>query len=498
MDRTSSSKSGVTEAGLPWWMSLKVNALPVVVNSGNGVGGYLAGGARLDEAELQEFLATAMPRLKSQLTEANFLEPVVITENEGDILKLRDELRGDVDVLVPLSAGHIIHRGWRHTVPIEVRLGAVGRPIVRLNYMVWDFLALDTVAALKAGGTEAYFADTPAKANEILRIKRVRKALEKTKIAVFETVKSPSWPIGLAVPTNIVDPRLIKDKIGIDATYVPLSRLKEIVESIPETEAQAVASDWVAKATEVSDVFREGETGPKWIAQEARLYLGLKQVVSSLGFTAISGCLGPCMGTPPIFENQCRPCLAFTMLKDEGVPCGCEADQNTMLAMIMLMYLAGKPADMGNTLIPTYTDDHMEDWMVPNPGPDVIAISHAVTPTRMSGFDKPADPYSIRGAHCSWCYGTCGYVELKKGQEVTVARLGPRAERMLIAEGIIDSTHMTVVEGNRNAAYVKVKNRSDFFDKQSEFGNHLTFVYGREGDALGRLCQSFGIEPVFA
>ncbi len=57
---------------------------------------------------------------------------------------------------------------------------------------------------------------------------------------------------------------------------------------------------------------------------------------------------------------------------------------------------------------------------------------------------------------------------------------------------------MTPVEGNRNATYIRIKDRDDFYEKQSLVGNHLTFVYGSVGEELASLCKDLGIEPVIA
>jgi L-fucose isomerase-like protein len=222
----------------------------------------------------------------------------------------------------------------------------------------------------------------------------------------------------------------------------------------------------------------------------------MKRLMEQHGCTAWSGCHDTGHMWDPEFTAP--PCFSFVRLKDEGYPCGCEADQGALLAMIMLMYLAEAPADMGNCVIPTYTDNHMEDWQMPTPGPNIVIISHSVTPLKMDGFDKPDALYSICGTHCSTCNAINNYVELREGQPVTIARLGPVAKYMFIAEGIIDSTHMTPVEGNRNAAYIRVKDRDDFYEKQSLVGNHLTFVYGSVGDELADLCRELGIEPVIA
>jgi len=473
---------------LPWWLTLKVNVLPIFINSGSELVGD---GVPLDKKELEQFMESTMKKLQSALTEANLLEPTVITDYT-DLSAFRNELKGDVEVLLPITAGHVFHKGWRHSTPVEVTLADIGKPILRPAMTTWDFLGLEAVAALRAHGAEAYFAPSLARANQILKIMRVKKALSRTKVAIFGYPHSRRVMIQSGVPTNIVDPALIKEKTGVDVEYYPLDRFFKKVKEIPDDEVRATAEEWIKGAAKIEPVFRKDEVDRKHIENSARIYLGLKRTMEESGYTAIAGCAAPGQAIPPHYP----PCFGFVVLKDMGVPCVCEADLNAGIAMIMLMYISGKPADMGNVLIPTYTDDHMEDWMIPNPGSNTIIISHSVTPTKMEGFDKPASEYRICGTHCSACYGINSYVELRKGQDVTIARVSPKLDKMLIAEGVIEDTRMTIAEGNRNAVYIRVKNRDDFFEKQSEFGNHLTYVYGRYGREMCELCRFLNIEPV--
>jgi len=476
------------QGSLPWWLNIKVNVLPIFINSGSELVGD---GVPLDKEELEGFIENTMTKLRSTLTEANLLEPAVITDY-SDMLAFREELKGNVEVLLPMTAGPVFHKGWRHSTPMEVMLADVGKPILRPAMTTWDFLGLEAVAALRAHGAEAYFAPSLERANQILKIMRVKKALSRTKVGVFGYPHSRRVMILSGIPTNIVDPALIKEKTGVEVEYYPLDRFYKKVREVPYDEVQATADEWIKGATKIEPVFREGEVDRKHIENSARIYLALKRVMEESGYTALSGCAAPGRAIPGHYP----PCFGFVVLKDMGVPCACEADMNALLAMIMLMYISGKPADMGNVLIPTYTDDHMEDWMIPNPGPNTIIISHSVTPTKMDGFDKPRSEYRICGTHCSACYGINSYVELRKGQDVTIARMGPKLDKMLIAEGVIEDTRMTIAEGNRNAVYIRVKNRDELFEKQSDFGNHLTYVYGKYAREMCELCRFLNIEPV--
>ncbi|MEM3648125.1 MAG: hypothetical protein QW506_03045 [Thermoproteota archaeon] len=119
------------------------------------------------------------------------------------------------------------------------------------------------------------------------------------------------------------------------------------------------------------------------------------------------------------------PCFAYVTLRDEAVPAACEADIISLLSMIILHYLTGKPSFMGNTLADLENNRLM--------------ISHCVAPTKMAGYDEPALPYVLRNQHWGLPAGVLSaFVPMNPGQEVTVCRLDGELKNMLITKGVIE------------------------------------------------------------
>ena len=76
-------------------------------------------------------------------------------------------------------------------------------------------------------------------------------------------------------------------------------------------------------------------------------------------------------------ERKFTPCMCHSLMKDEGIPSGCEEDLNALLAMTILQYAAHRPAFMGN---PNHETD------------ELLRIHHAVPALCMNGYGtKPLE-----------------------------------------------------------------------------------------------------------
>jgi L-fucose isomerase-like protein len=113
----------------------------------------------------------------------------------------------------------------------------------------------------------------------------------------------------------------------------------------------------------------------------------------------------------------------------------------------------------------------------------------------MDGVEKSAHPYMICGTFYSSDWLTpVTYTQLKEGEDVTVARLSPLADKMLIEEGKIVRSVINPVGGVRNATYIKVNDSLGLYHKCADVGHHLVYTYGKHGKELTELCKNYEIE----
>lgn len=464
---------------------VKVNVKPIFINYSPAE--YAANKGVLPKEIAKKSIDEKMPIFK-QLKGVNLLESYLV-ESEEDILKLGGELTRDIDFILTQIVGSLYHHGWRHISPTEVRIAdSYNVPLLKLATNVWDFLDLDAVAALRASGKKVYWGPSLEEMNKYLRIQQIKKALSKSKLLIFGALASAS-----SVVTNIHDPALIKEKTGIEIGYYSIEQLREDIKEISDEEGERIADEWFNGATSVRTLYRKDELNKKYRINSGRLELVIRKVLKTQKATAEAGCVAG------VVEPDAPACVTLTRLKDEGIPAACEADVNAALPMIMLMFVAEAPADMGNVYVPTGAE-HMMDLEVPNPDDNTIIAGHSVTPRKIKGFDSPPDEYEIIGTHCDTCFASnhVTHMEIEPGQMATLARMNSKVDKLLLLKGKVTKSIMTPIQGNRQVTYFDLgKKASDFWGKYApSFGNHLTWVFGDHVEEMSLLCKELGIEPV--
>jgi len=238
---------------------------------------------------------------------------------------------------------------------------------------------------------------------------------------------------------------------------------EELVQKYEAVEGSEIAKRWIGEAEKIVEpVFED-------VVNVAKIYLALKDFVKEKRAKALAISCSPRMS--PIRA----PCIALSKLRDEGIPAACEVDLYSAATMMMLQAVSGRPAFMGNIVnLDTASN--------------IVGISHCAMPFKMNGAEKQS--YSLRNYHGERFLGSLtAYTELRKGQGVTLARIGRGLNEMLIVRGEIVSQK----DGYdcRNTLFVKVNDLQAFV--RNALGNHHCLIYGDYGKELRNLCQVMGI-----
>ena len=260
----------------------------------------------------------------------------------------------------------------------------------------------------------------------------------------------------------------IRKRLGIALEYVKSEDVIKRWGNINEECVKPIVEKWMKEAERIV------EPEEKDLNCVARLYLVMKDLLKERNAQAITMAYGE--SPLPV------PCFAYTNLRDEGIPSACEADIISLLTMVILHYIAGKPCFMGNTFL--------------NSSDDALIISHCVCPRKMEGYKANAEPYTLRRYHREKFVGSLtAFVRMKTGKEVTVCRLSGDLKSMLVASGVItDCVEMDDDTYCRVKAKVKIMNPKEFIHKTS--GNHHVLVYGDYRERLKRLNEVLGITTI--
>lgn len=388
-------------------------------------------------------------RLKSSTA---LMEPALVRE-DNDLVKLRADA-AEADAFLVYLLGHM---------PLG-RLLDLGIPLIVFG---GEHAPMQALYAFPIEERDYHFNVTMAldffEIESQIRLLGVRKRLKNTTIALIGFA-----PPGYSRWYHFPHPELMRRKLGVEVTPVEIGEYLAVLSSIEEAKAEALAREWMANAQEVV------EPSSVEVTEAAKVFLTMVNVLKQ---TTAQAAAFNCIETVFI-RGLTPPCFALPRLRDDGIPTACEGDVSALLTMLILGYIADKPAFMGNIVRA-------------DPENNLVKVSHCAMPSKMAGFDRPPRPYRLRNfAHGEG--GVTAYVDLDKGQEVTVARIATNLDRMLALRGEIVDCRDTAT--CRNTVTLRINDAREFFHKA--VGNHHVLVYGNYIAELRGLGQLLGINLI--
>jgi hypothetical protein len=205
----------------------------------------------------------------------------------------------------------------------------------------------------------------------------------------------------------------VKEKFGTEVIHILPDDFIEAHRATSNTEAFAEADEWIRQAKEVREPNRAE------IVKSCKTYLAMKQLM--LEHRAIALAM-KCLGGVPIGVLG-YPCLGFCRILDDGGIGACEADMDSTLTMMMMLYSTGLPGFI--------TDPLMEL------SKNAVIHAHCVAPTKMDGPLSERLPFRIR-THRDDNRGASVQVLMHRdiGREVTWSKLANN-DTLLVSTGVI-------------------------------------------------------------
>jgi hypothetical protein len=350
------------------------------------------------------------------------------------------------------------------------------KPIVILGL---NCRTVDVAAYAKSNGEEVLVAADNAELERLFSLLRARAVYRETRV-LFPTNRG--FP-AVASLTGITDLADLEKRFGIGVRMISFKTLTDEMERT------------LADKTRLAKAERDAE---ELIRGAAQSYLDRQYVVRSLLFRQTVEALmdaNACNAfTIECFEFcssrlpekwRITPCLVHTLFKDSGYASSCEGDMGALLATRLLLSVSGKSSHMGNMF---------------SGRDNTVIVNHSAPGIRMNGFDKPGLPYKLgRFVQSGW--GTKAVVDFMRNEEkkVTVARMHPGGDRLLVMRGQLTASEGWDKDelGCSVQAIIKPVESGDarrFIRRQTEYGNHLSWVYGDYGSELEELGRLLGIE----
>jgi len=262
----------------------------------------------------------------------------------------------------------------------------------------------------------------------------------------------------------------VLDRLGTKVRAISRDTFNQRFDQMPETE----------EVKDIASTFRKGAkkvVEPNWqdSVNSARAYTTAKRLMADEQANALSM---DCLGMVGARLVPTPPCGAWTILQDQGITAGCEADLHGATSMMLTSYLLDRPSYMNDP--------------VPETAKNLLIVSHCTSGTRLNGFDKPKAPYILR-SHSESDLGVSVQVLWPVGAPVTLVRFSNPHELIVDTGTVVSNVDTPPAGGCRTSVELKMDNIEDSrdvlgFHQCVTLGNHLRTVEG--------FCQLYGIKIV--
>lgn len=273
-----------------------------------------------------------------------------------------------------------------------------------------------------------------------------------------------------ANPAKYLSPQyvsLVKQRLGVSLEYVDYSEVKAFYEGVDMNTAERLAEEVMKKALEVK------EPSKSEIVKAAVIYMALKKLLEKHEANALAiDCLGWLEYGK--VEMPTTPCLALSLLNDEGYVAACEADVHSALTMLVFRYLSDRASFISDPVV-----DVAEN---------AVIHCHCTAPTKMDG---QAAPYVIRN-HADSGDGVGLQVLMREGVDVTVAKFIEGLNEMVISVGKTLG-NVNIDRGCRTKVKVSVPDARKYLYGYKG-GLHRVLAYGNHLAALEDLSRLLGFK----
>lgn len=282
-----------------------------------------------------------------------------------------------------------------------------------------------------------------------------KRSLKKKRIGVIGT--PASWLVA-----SHVDYLLAGQRWGVTYTDISIETVEKAFHEITEDEIGPEASLFAHRAKGIQ------EATPEELLRAMRLYKAIRRVCKEENLDALTlSCFSL------IQSLKTTGCLALSLLNDEGIPAGCEGDLQSIMTLLMVKELIGKPGFMAN---PSFVDLDRNE----------VLLAHCSIPTKM------AEEFIIRN-HFETESGIAIQGIVHPG-EVTLFKCGGECldEYYLSSGHCIENTNM--VTCCRTQLKVRLDKPADYF-LHNPLGNHHILIQGNYTDLIQEFMQQNRCKP---
>jgi L-fucose isomerase-like protein len=455
-------------APYPWLTRLPVRLQPVLARPGR---------PNLDLAVVAEQLSGL----------AEVLPPVAIESPEHWQRVIRG-LGEDVDGILPVSVPAYPTEVWNShpQALVERNLPFVFWPLTAYNEPdFWRWSACDFLRAL---GVEVHLVRNARQGQVLARALAVRRLLRGSRMVVFGEQNFP-WNAPAAG-------HLVTATLGTTFGVRPIRDIREQAARFTDAD---VARVWAERR----DRYEEAGVRPDELGSAVRTYLGVRSILEeerALGFGV------NCFGDLIPGGGRDVPCLAQSLLREDGFIASCDGDYLAMMSMALGTCFLDKSCMMSNMYPLRYVGalrDHFGDPLLPDPvihpaaeWRNLARLAHCgfigvvppdMTPTGRVKLRDWGGTYEIHrdGRGC----GIDG--DLAPGR-ATVLELKFDGRTLLIADAeVLETTRHPGMAHCESTALLRFRDLEGFVADISR--EHTAIVFGDHADDFQQLATVLGL-----
>lgn len=408
-----------------------------------------------ENAAADKAFEAACRQLENATDEIQFLEPIDCRYDEKFIVseELFEKIGEDAD-----KVDFFLCMNWR--IP---KLERFGKPVVVMQN---GNEGIDFCAYCRSIGLEAYVAMDLQDLNEIAHILWVRKTVSNTRALILTAGSQPTF----GIQSLIRDPEILRQRYGFEVIKLPFQSIVKYMDEITDEEAKPIADKIISGS-------KDTKVNTDWFINDIKYYLAARKMMDVYNCNAFStACHELCTSEIPQ-EKKFTPCMCHSLLKDEGIPSGCEEDLNALMAMVIMQYAANRPAFMGN---PNHETD------------ELLRIHHAVPALCMNGYGTKPLEYKL------WAFTGQGFggklqVDFTENNDdhVTLARFNPAGDTMCVKVGEVLRSEYDEVYCSPYY-YIKMDDARTYMHNLAGFGHHQVLIFGDWMKQLKKIARVMG------
>jgi len=262
----------------------------------------------------------------------------------------------------------------------------------------------------------------------------------------------------------------VLDRLGAKIRATPRDTFNQLFDTMPvNEEVKDVASALRRRAKKVVE--------PNWqdCLNAARAYTTAKRLLADEQAHALSM---DCLGMVGAKLVPTPPCAAWTLLQDEGITAGCEADLHGATSMMLTSYLLDRPGYMNDPVVET--------------AKNLLFADHCTSGTRLNRFTKPQAPYILRD-HSESSLGVAVQVLWPVDTPISLIRFSNTNELIIDTGRVVSNVDTPPAGGCRTSIEIRMDRVEDARDV---LGFHQVVTLGDHRRVVEGFCQLMGIRVV--